>query len=191
MGSGNAMRRIQSTFFGLSVVLALASCGALPKTTERPSLGLRYRAVDPVDWTGDRTQWLQTTMAKAPVMVDFLSPQSRLVLTVENPTKEPLQVRVGPQSGAAKGAAIGEVRMQRRGGGRLEGSSGYAPFLPRSLVTVEPECQAVFYIDAPLGHEPRVGEFAVILVEVGPRDAKPERRLLPIVVGSPLRSDLR
>jgi hypothetical protein len=81
--------------------------------------------------------------------------------------------------------------MQRRGGGRLEGSSGYAPFLPRSLVTVEPECQAVFYIDAPLGHEPRVGEFAVILVEVGPRDAKPERRLLPIVVGSPLRSDLR
>jgi hypothetical protein len=49
----------------------------------------------------------------------------------------------------------------------------------------------VFYIDAPLGHEPRVGEFAVILVEVGPRDTKPERRLLPIVVGSPLRSDLR
>lgn len=167
------------------LAFTLTACGPLPRNSERAPIGLRYRVEDPTGWSGDRTAWLQTTMGQAPVSVDLQSPESRLVLTVENPTPSPLHVRVGPQSGAAKDVAIGEVRLQTRDGRRIEGETGYAPFVPRSLVTVEPQCRAVFYVDAPLGHEPRVGEFAVLLVEVGEPDAKPERRLLPLVTAPP------
>lgn len=173
------------------MVLLFAACGALPKTSERPSLGLRYRAENPEAWDGDSTQMLRATLAGAPVVVDFTSTESRLVLTFDNPTKQLLHVRIGAQSGSSRDAAIGEVRMQRRGGGRLEGATGYAPFLANSLVSVEPECRAVFYVDAPLGREPSIGEYAVLHVQVGAPGVKPERRLLPIVVASPARRSMR
>jgi len=173
------------------MVLLFAACGALPKTSERPSLGLRYRAENPEAWDGDSTQMLRATLAGAPVVVDFTSTESRLVLTVDNPTKQLLHVRIGAQSGSSRDAAIGEVRMQRSGGGRLEGATGYAPFLANSLVSVEPECRAVFYVDAPLGREPSIGEYAGLHVQVGAPGAKPERRLLPIVVAPPTRSSMR
>ncbi len=167
------------------LALALAACGPLPRNSERAAVGLRYRVEDPSGWNGDGAAYLQTTMGAAPVTVELLRPESRLVITVENPTPSPLHVRVGPQSGAAKDVAIGEVRLQTRDGRRIEGESAYAPFVPRSLVTVEPQCRAVFYVDAPLGREPTVGEFAVLLVEVGEPDVKPERRLLPLITAPP------
>ena len=171
----------------LCLLTALPACEPLPRNSERWPLGLRFRAEDPSGWVGDANGSLRSTMGSALVVADLSSPESRLVLTVENPSATPLHVRVGPQSGAAKDVAIGEVRLQTREGRRIEGESSYAPFVPRSLVTVDPQCRAVFYIDAPLGRDPRVGDFVVLLVEVGAPDAKPERRLLPLLTEAPPR----
>lgn len=175
------MQRRTWSILGSAAALVLAACMHEPAPRPRVNVGLRYRLDAHDGWSGDGTQRVTAILAGAVATVDLQSPEARIVLTIDNDTAGILRVRLYPQVEGEKNSALGEVRHQRLDGKNLEGSPGYAPFLPSQPVEVGPGERALFYVDCPLGREASIGEYAVLLLEVSAESGKSERRLLPLV----------
>lgn len=175
------MRRRTLSILGSAAAFALAACMHQPAPRPRANVGLRYRLDAPDGWSGDGTQRVTAILAGAVATVDLQSPEARIVLTVENDTAGILRVRLYPQVQSDPTSALGEVRHQRLDGRNIEGSPGYAPFLPSQPVEVAARERVVFYVDCPLLREASIGEYVVLLLEIGDESGKSERRLLPLV----------
>ena len=166
-------------FLGSVVALALAACMPPQVGSIRASSGLRNRLEDADGWTASGATAV-ASFAGAVATVDLRGRDARVLLIVENPGRSVLRVKLSPQSGGDRTAALGEVRHQRIDGSALEGRSSYEPFLPAQSIELEAQQRAVFYVDCPLGREPVLGEYAVLVIEIEPRGGPMERRLLPL-----------
>lgn len=170
----------------LLFAILLASC--TPSHFEpggRADPGVGYRVDDLTGWSGDGAQRVTANLHGVAVAVEVQGRDARLVVTAENPTRTPRTLRIGPQVEANRGDALGELRRQNLDGRPIEGGSAYLPFLPMQDLEITPGTRLVLYINTPAGHEPEVGEYLVLLLEVEAAGLRRERRLLPLVASRP------
>ena len=158
-----------------AVLALLAACAALP-----PQPWLRYVARDPAGWTAGEHGRLMTTLLGAAIAVDLHERETRVDLIVENSTGGDLVVRLGAETTQAPTAAIGEVQRRRLDQARAEDVPEIVPYVSMQPAEVRTGFRATFALDNPLGREPTIGQYFVLVVEA--RDSKGglERRLLPL-----------
>jgi hypothetical protein len=113
------------------------------------------------------------------VVVETHAHDLRLEVAVENPTTRAVEVRLGPEATRKPDAAIGEYQPRRLDHSRVEGAGDFAPYLSMQPVQVEPGFRTLFALDSPLGREPSIGHYLVLVVEVRAA-GRSERRLLPL-----------
>lgn len=144
-----------------------------------PSVG--YRFDDRSGFTEVAPNVLAAELHGTTVKAEVQGREARLVVTIDNPTKAIRTLRLGPQNDATNDQALGELRRQHLDGRPLEGGSAYVPFLPMQDIEVRPGTRVVLYVNTPSGKEPEVGEYLVLLLEVGAAGKRAERRLIPLV----------
>ncbi|MBM4062184.1 MAG: hypothetical protein FJ265_13970 [Planctomycetes bacterium] len=161
-------RLVSSVLFG---GLLLAACSAPP-----PRPWLRYVPDGPTTWVDAGPGVMTGTFHGAPVTLDLGKRQTRVEVEVRNTTAIPIEFRMGPE-GAAPRQAIGEVLLRQ-----FQAITGpdMLPYNAMQPVAVPPGWRAVFYLDAPLGREPGIGQFFVLTTEARDPAGKCERRNLPL-----------
>ncbi|MGE3174724.1 MAG: hypothetical protein AB7O97_18980 [Planctomycetota bacterium] len=177
-----------------SAGLALLALATVPSCrSARTAVPLHYAAQPTEDFTDLAGGRLQARVGGLDVRVVLAPTAPHIELTVANPDRRTVRVRLGPQAVRDRTAAIGEVQHRPLGrppGSPLgEGRSDFLPFLSMQDMAVEPQTEAVFYVDHPLGTEPAVGQYLVLVLEVDGAAGR-DRRLLPLVVtnvGDPRR----
>ena len=115
----------------------------------------------------------------ASVLIDLQPEQSCIVVTVLNSTEAPLEFRVGPD-GQSPQPVIGEY-LQRQVTPPSVTGPDYVPYLCLAPVQILPGWRSVFYLDAPLGREPDLGQYLSFVIEAKDAAGKRERRMLPLV----------
>ena len=159
-----------------TTLAVLSACSTPP-----PTAWLRYEAADPNGWMLEGDGRLSVTLLGARLLVDLHQQQTRVELIVENGTTQDLEVRVGPEATRAPTAAIGELLRRPLDRGHGEEVPEFVPYLSMQRAEVRANWRGVFDLDSPLGREPTIGQYLVLVIEV--RDGKGgfERRLLPLV----------
>ena len=152
----------------------LVGCAATPARG-----GLRYSARPGAGWTETGPGRLSTEMLGATVFVDLHARDARLEVAFENPTDRAVEVRLGPEATRKPDAAIGEFQPRRLDRSHVEGATDFLPYLTMQPVQVEPGFRTLFALDSPLGRDPSIGQFLVLVIEVR-AGGRFERRLLPL-----------
>jgi hypothetical protein len=166
------MRRL--VVLGLVCAVAHVSCGTPP-----PRPWLRFQPAGATNWAKGPDGLFVGQLHGADVSVDLGKRQTRVEVVVANSGNKAVEFRMGPE-GAAPRSAIGEVLLRPLGG--VPGASGpdMLAYNCMQSVTVEPGWRGSFYLDAPLGREPKLGQYFVLTVEAR-ADGQWERRNLPLV----------
>ncbi|MEO6596035.1 MAG: hypothetical protein ABIP94_14900 [Planctomycetota bacterium] len=158
--------------------LLVAACNTPP-----PRAWLRYQPAGPTDWTTDASGMLIGRLHGADVSVDLNRVQTRIAVIVQNGTGAPVEFRMGPAAGAPR-SAIGEALLRPLGGPPGVVGPPMLPYNAMQGVVVEGGWQGTFYIDAPLGREPALGQYFVLTVEARNTAGVAERRTLPLVAAN-------
>lgn len=164
----------------LSPLLLLCAC--VGNRAGKATGGLHYEARQADGWSEVRSGEVATSALGATVRALLHPTESRLELRVENPTAARLDVRVGPEATRSSSAAIGEVQHRRLDGARGEGTTDFLPYLSMQPTEIAPGEQAAFFLDNPLGREPALGHYFVLVVELQSPQGVRQRRLLPLVL---------
>jgi hypothetical protein len=144
------------------LLLLLVACNTSPTRT-----GLRFEVTDADRWTpGADGKWSCSLLG------------ARCAI---NPTPAPIELRVGPEATRNPTAAIGEMRVLPLGKMPVENVPDYQPYVAQKPVSVPNGSRATFYLDTPLGREPTVGQYLVLVIEARDERAGFERRLLSLV----------
>ncbi len=155
--------------------LALASC-----TTPPPQSWLRLEPNGAHDWTmGPEGTWV-TRMHGADFALDLQRTQTRIQVTVQNRTAEPLVIRMGPE-GSMTMNAIGEALLRPLDGPPGHGGPDMLTYANLQRLTVEPNWRGTFYIDSPLGRDIGLGTYLVFTVEAHDKKGDVERRKMPLL----------
>ena len=158
--------------------LLLAACNTPP-----PRPWLRFQPAGPTNWTADESGRLTARLHGAGVSIDLNRRETRIEVLVENSGAAPLEVRMGPEASAPR-SAIGEVLLRPLGGPAGARGPDMMPYNGMQVVTVEPGWRGVFYLDAPLGRDPVLGQYFVLSVEVRDVAGLWDRRTLPLVAAN-------
>ncbi len=175
-----ARRRRSDAFAACALLLAGALAGSC--RSPQPASCLHYEASAAKDWQVDHAAELTTAACGATVRVSLHPTEPRLIVRIDNPAASRLDVRVGPEATRSSTAAIGEVQHRQRDGARGEGTTDFLPYLSMQPIEVGPGQAADLYLDNPLGREPGIGHYFVLVVELQTPKGARERRLLPLVV---------
>lgn len=154
--------------------LFAASCASPP-----PRPWLHYAPAGESTWQGGADGLLSATFLGASAVLSLRPDQTCIELTVRNTTETALEFRVGPD-GALPRQAIGELLLRQFAPPSVGGPE-VVPYLTQQPVVVQPGWRAVFYLDAPLGREPGIGQYLVLQVEARNPAGLRERRNLPLV----------
>jgi hypothetical protein len=141
--------------------------------------GLHFSARPDASWSETGPGRYSTAMLGAAVVVDLHADDPGIEIAVENPTQRAVEVRLGPEATRTPDAAIGEYQPRRLDRSRVEGASDFAPYLTMQPVQVEPGIRTLFALDNPLGRDPSIGQYLVLVVEIRAQ-GRFERRLLPL-----------
>lgn len=173
------MTRLAATGFVIGGVL-LAACGTPP-----PRPWLRFQPSGPTNFVKRADGRFGASMHGAEVTIDLERQQTRVEVVVENVSAQPVEVRMGSEGGASRNA-IGEVLLRPMGG--VPGTNPVGPemleYNAMQSVKVEPNWRGTFYIDAPLGRDPKVGQYFVLAVEARAGTGAWEARSLPLVAAN-------
>ena len=177
-------------------IAAVPSCSSLPSRAF-----LRYSAVDKEvrDWqpvgagagtatgTGTTTptgqhsprRWTTTALGVT-FEVDLDANGTRIQVSGQNRSGRSIEVAVGSESTRGSDIAVGE--LQKRPVDRLaaEGVPDFAPYRSLERTEVPAAWRAEFFLDSPLGREPTVGQYIVLVLEVW-RGEEFARRRLPLI----------
>lgn len=156
------------------IALAAAACHAPP-----PRPWLRYELAGPTEFTPRGEGVYGGSAFGADIAVDLSQPGTRIQVVVENPGTETVTLRIGPNASAPR-AAIGELLLRPLSGAAGGGpdTRAYAALQP---IAVEGGWRATFYLDSPLGREPQLGQYLVLVVEAANEKGEQVRRQLPVV----------
>jgi hypothetical protein len=179
-----AMPQPRSTAARACVALLLIGCaGLLSSCSQLPSRPfLRLSAVDVQGWQSPRPGVHAVTIADVSITAALDRPDTRLLLTCRNHGDAVASIAVGTESARGRSAAIGEIRIRPEDRLTAEGLPDFAPCRSLEPFGVDPAWMAEFYLDAPLGREPTVGQYFVLVVEVRRGDGV-QRALLPLTAG--------
>ena len=149
-------------------------------STPPPRAWLRYKPAGATTWTTDESGLLSGSFHGAPVTLDLGRRQTRVEVTVRNTPAAPIEFRMGPEATSPR-QAIGEVLLRPLSGPPGVGGPDMIAYNAMQPLVVEPGWRGTFYLDAPLGREPGLGQYFVLTVEGRDGTGKCERRLLPLV----------
>src|SRR5262245_39631535 len=160
---------------GVCALLLCAGCRTPPQRS-----GLHYEVREASGWTRAAAGRWTAPAAGAALCVDLHPTELRLEVRLENPTPGRLTVRLGPQTTRDPDAAIGELQHQRLDPVRREGTTAFLPYLSMQAIEVEPGTVVTFFLDSPLGREPSIGQYFVLVVDVQGEGRGHARLLLPL-----------
>ena len=155
--------------------LVAVACGTPP-----PRPWLRYEPAGPTDWNKDQSGLLVSRLHGADVSVDLNRQQTRVEVVVQNGSKAPVEIRMGPEAGAPRNA-IGQVLLRPLADAAPAAGPDYVPYNGMQPIKVEAGWRGTFYLDMPLGREPVAGQYFVFAVEARDAAGKAERRTLPLI----------
>lgn len=164
--------------------VVLASCATPP-----PKPWLRFEPSGAHDWTMGADGVFVTRMHGADFALDLKREQTRIQVTVENRSAEPLVIRMGPE-GSMTMNAIGEVLLRPLEGPPGQGGPEMEPYVNFKRITVDANWRGTFYVDSPLGRDIGLGTYLVFTVEAHDKKGDVERRKMPLLatnVGAPGR----
>ncbi len=154
--------------------LMLAACGTPP-----PRPWLRFQPAGRTNWQMLEAGMLGDRLHGTDVRVNLGKQDTRIEVVAENPTATPVEFRMGPE-GASPRVAIGEVLLRPLAAGAPPGGPDMAPYTCMQSVKVAPGWRGTFYLDAPLGRDPKLGQYFVLTVEARDPGGVCERRSLPL-----------
>jgi hypothetical protein len=146
-----------------------------------PRSALHYEARATADFTDQGGGHLVARVGDADVEIALDPHAPHIEVGVGNPTARAVTVRLGPQATHRPEQSIGELQHQPLDAARAEGRSEFLPFLSMQSIEVVAGTRTVFHLDDPLGREPVVGHYMVLVLEVDGADGRRDRRLLPLV----------
>lgn len=158
---------------GVIVVSIAASCAAPPRPW------LRFEPAGKTNWRLGEGGLLSGRLHGADLSLDLAKKDTRVLVKVENRSPAPVEMRMGPE-GAAPRVAIGEVLLRPLATQPAAVGPDMLPYTTMQIVKVDPECRGEFYLDAPLGREPRLGQYFVLTVEARDASGRWDRLSLPL-----------
>jgi len=162
----------------ISVCALLLAAGC--RTPPQRSGGLHYEVREATAWTHAGAGRWTAAAAGGALSVDLHPSELRLEVRLENPSAGRLTVRLGPQTTRDPSAAIGELQHQRLDPARREGTTAFLPYLSMQAIEVEPGTAVTFWLDSPLGREPSIGQYFVLVVDVQGESRGHARLSLPL-----------
>lgn len=166
------------SLFGRLLALALVATSACHHIGPKP--WLRYEPTGAHVWESTGDGRLATTMHGCRVEVDLHDTQTRVELIAPNSSGQDLEFRVGPDAAGDPQTAIGEVQRRPLDNKPGEEVLDYVPYVPMQRMEVRHGWRAIFALDSPLGREPAMGQYFVLVVECRDPKGALERRLLPL-----------
>lgn len=163
--------------FSCLCLLGLVSIAACHTPPPRP--WLRYELDGGTKWSPLGAGKFGGSVHGANVSIDLFNPETRVLVTVENPTEQAVKVEIGPEAGASKDA-MGEVLL-RELDGPVAGGPAMQPYVARQPLTVESGWRATFYLDRPLGRDVKLGQYFVLGTVCENASGERVRRLLPLM----------
>lgn len=168
------------------------SVALLPGCNTPPPRGwLRYEPSGPHSWRLTPEGQLTVDALGAQVLVDLNRKDTRVEMLVRNTTSVDLAFRAGPTASETPASAIGEVQRKPIDPGRGEEVRDYEPYLSMQEVEVRSGWQTTFYLDSPLGRDPVLGQYFVLVVEARDAGGRRQRHTLPLVATNSGRSPTR
>jgi hypothetical protein len=161
----------------LVVPFVFAGCSAGPA---KP--WLRFVADDPKGWQTGADGRLTTQVLGASVRADLHTRDPQIELQVENRSGGDLSIRVGPEATQTPTASIGDLRRRPLDQSRGEDvTKDYVPYVSMQSIEVRNGWRAEFYLLNPLGREPSIGQYLVLVIELHDAKGAVDRRYLPLV----------
>lgn len=158
-----------------SLAAAIASCRA---PQQRANLHYRPAAID--GWRNLGAGRYGQSLNGVAIEVSMPADAPQLELSLVNEADGGVVVRLGPDAMRAGTTAIGEVQLRHADRGRQDGTTDYLPYLAMQDFEIPPGGRAVFYLDSPLGREPALGQYFVLVIELRRDRARLVRSLLPM-----------
>ncbi|MBK8099728.1 MAG: hypothetical protein IPK26_21690 [Planctomycetes bacterium] len=145
-----------------------------------PKAWLRYEPTGAHDWEATGEGRLAATLHGCRVEIDLHQTQTRVELIAANDTGKDLEFRVGPDATRDPHTAIGEVQRRPLDNKPGEEVLDYVPYVPMQRLEVRHGWRAIFALDSPLGRDPVLGQYFVLVVEVRDPTGAMVRKLLPL-----------
>jgi hypothetical protein len=161
----------------LVVPFVLAACSSGP-----PKPWLRFVAEDPKGWQKGADGRLTTQVLGASLQADLHARDPRIELQVDNRSGGDVAIRVGPEATQSPTASIGDLRRRPLDQSRGEDvTKDYVPYVAMQSVELRNGWRASFDLESPLGREPSIGQYLVLVIEVHDAKGAVDRRYLPLV----------
>jgi hypothetical protein len=160
------------------LIAATSSC-----STPAPRAWLRYEPAGATTWVASEGGLLTSTMHGAAVTLDLGRRQTRVEVVVKNTTAQPIEFRMGPEAGQVR-QAIGEVLLRPLSGPPGATGPDMLAYNCMQPIVVEPGWRGTFYLDAPLGRPPSIGQYFVLTVEARDGAGVCQRHSLPLVASN-------
>jgi len=158
-------------------VLSLALVAACH--TPPPRSWMRYELDGKTEWSKLGDGKFGGSCFGADVSIDLYNPDTRIHVVVENTSAEAVEFGIGPEVGGS-GGAIGEVLL-RQIDGAAEGGPPMQSYSASQPLAVAAGWRATFFLDRPLGRDPKLGQYFVLGAKVEGADGESVRRYLPVV----------
>jgi hypothetical protein len=152
--------------------VVLASCGAPPRPW------LRFAQEGPTNWTAGEAGTFVGRLHGADVVVDLGQKDTKVLVRVENRSRNAVEFRMGPEGGAPR-EAIGQVLLRPLSGPPGPGAD-YVHYVSMQPMKVDADWRGEFHLDSPLGRDPQLGTYFVLTVEARDAAGTVERRTLPL-----------
>jgi len=145
-----------------------------------PKAWLRYDRQGETDWSSVGSGRYTAQLHGVEATLDLHRTDTRVQVELVNRTGVAVEFRMGPIASTGRNA-IGEVLLRPLDAGPGVTTADPLPVLSQQPVTVAAGWRGVFYLDAPVGTEPVLGQYLVLTVEARDPDGRVERRTLPLV----------
>jgi len=169
-----SMVMVKNSYLCLASLLTLSACHTPP-----PRPWLRYELDGGTDWSPLGAGKFGGTIHGASVSIDVYSPDTRVLVLVENTSDQAVTFGVGPDAGGSKGK-IGEVLL-RQIDSPAEGGPDMRSYVSMQPLSIDAGWRATFYLDRPLGRDVQLGQYFVLGVECESAAGDRVRRVLPLM----------
>lgn len=151
----------------------VTACAAPPRPW------LRFEPAGKTNWRMAEGGVLTGRLHGADLTLDLAKKDTRVLVKVENHSAAAVEFRMGPE-GAAPRVAIGEVLLRPMAGPAATSGPDMIAYTSMQPVKVDAAWRGEFYLDAPLGRDPALGQYFVLTVEARDAAGQCERLTLPL-----------